>query len=320
MQLPLLALLLAAGATAALAAEAASGSSTPAGAGSIEAAKRELDAIKAARNPATQPAPDLPRIAAPELQLSSPAASPWPTRERASKAQLEAERKAKNWLIEGVEKEKRLDRAAREGRVERTELESERVLAARDALKSDDLEAENENVTAGATTAADPSAAESARARERESPETPASNPLAGYMAGWMTPQDFALLQPHLAGAGASSATPMSGSTASGAMTSSAATAPVVDFTPGGFGGSKPAQSADAPRDNPYLSALLPPAQVEAVLIAPPPTTMVAPPTPPAPAIFAPAPMPEPAAPKSKIPEFAKPPADEKYFKQLKRF
>lgn len=308
-------------ATAAFTAESTSAAAALAPAASIDTAKRELDAIKAARNPAVQSGLDLPRIAAPELQLGSPSASPWSKRDRASKAQLEAERKAKNWLIEGVEKEKRLDRDGRDGRTERTQLESERVLAARDELRNNDADGETESVGTMATLEAESGRDSHEGRREREPAETPVSNPLAGYMAGWMTPQDFALLQPNVAATATAVPAGSGLANGNGPVASTVPASPAVtngDIATGLFGAGKANGASAVLRENPYLAALAPPAQMEALFSAPPAGT-APPPAPSAPSVFQPAPLLESPATKSKVPEFARP-TDDKYFKQLKRF
>jgi hypothetical protein len=78
---------------------------------------------------------------------------------------------------------------------------------------------------------------------------------------------------------------------------------------------SRVAPPAAMTSDNPYLQTLTPPApnaQVSSL-----PTANTLPTSPPSSVFTAPA---EPPPAQSRIPDFAKPPADEKYFKQLKRF
>lgn len=289
--------------------------------GSISAAKRELDAIRAARNPAAvEQKAELPSFTAPELQLSKPRQGSLTKRERLTREQLEAERKAKNWLIDAMEKERELDAAARDGRKGRAELESERVLAEREALRNPELELDRDDPAAIALREADAAAKAEEQRRERAVRETPVSNPLAGYMAGWMTPQDFALLQPNL-GAAATDAATFDAGTAPAAGSSVAPGTALSN--PGGeistsLFGERTGAPAAATMENPYLQPLLPATQLETVLM-PAPAPMPAPPPSIAP-VLAPATRREEPPAKSTVPDFVRPSDDEKYFKQLKRF
>ena len=284
---------------------------------SISAAKRDLEAIKAAREPLGPEKSALPQIAAPELHAPSPGVNPWPKRDRASKAQLEAEKKSKNWLLEAMEKEKRLDREDRDGGPARIETESERVLAARDELRAEGTESE----LATTLGLGDPERTTKDPTRRRERAPSPAANPLAGFMADWMTPQDYSLLQPGLASVGAGDAARGE----SGALSSLGG----VPVAPGGASGDtslslivEGAKSRSAPTladENPYLQPLVPPLQSDALFAPPPPATPIGSGAPNI-APINPVPPPEPPPTRSKIPDFAKPQTDDKYFKPLKRF
>jgi hypothetical protein len=268
------------------------------GPASIDAAKRELDAIKAARTPDGVPQKNaLPEFSAPELHLPGTTPSPLSKRERLTKEQLEAQRRSKHWLLDAMEKEKKLDAAAREGRKERVELESERTLAARDELRSDELELADDG----------------AETLTRE---------VAAYMAGWMTSQDLTLLQPGLTGGNSTNGGPAletgSGPVSAPGISSTANVARGPDAAVSLFGEKTAGPSAATP-ENPYLQSLLPPAQFEAVIAPPPRVSQPASSEMP---VFSPAVRPreevEPA--RTKAPEFGKPSENDKYFKQLKRF
>jgi hypothetical protein len=109
------------------------------------------------------------------------------------------------------------------------------------------------------------------------------------------------------------------------AKTSSLLAPPGSSLTSGGLNDfalgiatmAQPSTTARQPRENPYLESLKPEpagnslAALKAVTLPPPrvqsvSSTVVSPPTS--------------TPPQTKIPEFAKPAADDKYFKQLKRF
>jgi hypothetical protein len=143
----------------------------------------------------------------------------------------------------------------------------------------------------------------------------PEFNPLTHYMAGWMTPPDYALLKAGMDGAASASlpsrgdpSLPSVGSDLSvlGDMGSALDLSPAAKSAP--FALPKPA-------GNPFLQSLSAggPAAAPAFVTPPAPTSGSA--------SSGFAPVPAPVAPaKSKIPDFAKPAMDEKYFKQLKRF
>lgn len=284
---------------------------------SIGAAKRDFDAINATRDPAQQERGTNPKFALPQLQTDPSESRPWVS-PKALKSPDEAKRSS-NWLVDAMEQERRpkIDRE-RAGRG--TRRESDWAPRQRDEAASPDGvlasrgEADAENLTRGEN--ANVAARE---ARERSEKPAPA-NPLSRFLGDWMTPKDFAILKPGLEDAladrngGSRNDTP---STAALLLPGPAA--------PDVFGFAGPAQTtraAPATAKNPYLAendAFGPSAAVMPV----------------------PAPMPPPASPSiipsnsigttgsgsapipavsPKIPDFAKPALDEKYFKQLKRF
>jgi hypothetical protein len=184
----------------------------------------------------------------------------------------------------------------------------------RDALSRSATDPSRDGLSPSAADAASDAAQEG----ERKVPTTAVANPLESYLGGWMTPQDYALLKPSLAqgalpGGGRDPMSPNALQSANGAL-------PGIGGTGAALGISAPAAGLPAPKakENPFLQALVTPAPavpVPAFGAAMPPATPAVKPL----ATAAPPPPPiEPA--KSKIPDFAKPAEDEKYFKQLKRF
>ena len=134
-------------------------------------------------------------------------------------------------------------------------------------------------------------------------------------MAGWMTPQDFALLRPGLGGSAAAD-TAARGDPSLPALASNPG---VTDFGGKNFSssimglGSQDGVSA-VPRENPFLQSFVPPSQpVMPVTLPALPSSLSG-----TSGAFAPPPAPPPA--RSVTPDFAKPSDDAKYFKQLKRF
>lgn len=145
------------------------------------------------------------------------------------------------------------------------------------------------------------------------------TNPLTSYLDGWMTPQDFALLKPGLDGRPAAVALPQpDASVAPGGFMaeplSSAQASRGAGPAPLAPGGDRPG----AGRENPFLAALNAPVANVAVAAQ---TPRPAPPEP-GPATVATPSVPSPPSPPpaSRTPEFARPAADDKYFKPLKRF
>ena len=272
-------------------------SSAPPAEDAITAAKRDFEAVKSARNPALQQKGELPRIAVPELSTGAPAVSPIAPKSR------EPEKKSANWLLEAMEKQQprnerdrdRLDRKSERGSPGET-LDGNRSDEPAESSRRDQ-------------SAQDPQG-------EKEKREAEALNPLTRYLGEWMTPQDYALLKPGLQDSLANT----------GVGAGSQGTNPLAFPMPGSVGSEVNTLAnettlrgamAAAPRENPYLDLLntAPAAAMPAaVLPAPPATTFSAP----LPSVAAPPPSTVPAKPR--IPEFARPAQDEKYFKQLKRF
>lgn len=224
---------------------------------------------------------DLPRIATPEFQPTAtamPALPPTP-------AEMVAKKKSENWLVDAMMKKP----------------PSEPRLKENSPRSAPTGSAENEE--AGARM-------QQAVPEPRFSPNE--VNPLLRYMAGWMSPQDYALLKPGMSGEAAASL-PGRGDPSLASLAPDAAS---LGDSGSALDLSTLAQEAHAaqmaPRQNPYLQAFAAP---------PPPAQSFVPPPVHSPAaaaadVFAPPPGPA----RSNIPDFAKPPEDEKYFKQLKRF
>ena len=147
----------------------------------------------------------------------------------------------------------------------------------------------------------------------------PAPNPLAGYMAGWMTSRDFNLLaKPDTGGApGWSGGGPSPAVAGSG---EAFAASPAFFSAIGGsveVGAAKGGGPAGAP-ENPYLQALTLPAPAPVPAVPP----VLAPPSPASfPSVLPPLDAPAPPA-RTEVarPELQKRDDDAKYFPQLKRF
>ncbi len=268
---------------------------------SIAAAQRDLQALKAGRMNPEAPRVALPSLTSPDFSVGTPAmprpATPTP-------GSAAARKKSENWLVDAMQ-----PRAPRPGDPADRAAPRPGDPAAAQATDPDDPAAAG--AAAGAETAPRPPrgpAEPRLTARERAEPTV---NPLTHFMAGWMTPQDFKLLQPTLNPDRA---------TARGAGEEFAAIVPAAGPTADRLPlGKSPGDAASrAPRENPFLAALGPapaptnaaPPVVAPAPVAPRPPVMAAPP-PPAPA---------PAGATPGVPAFVKPLDDAKYFKPLKKF
>lgn len=258
----------------------------------ISVARREFDAVKSARETPGVPKSGLPRMSVPELHPVAPPASPWTAPKTPASAN---KNKTENWLVDAMEK-------SPGSRPERERSLSDRERADRLSPKNGDEAIEKRDDAAREQT-------------DERKPATAAANPLAQFLGTWMTPQDYALLKPGIEEAFDPRAAGSSGRVPE-APTSSFAL-PLLPGADGMFGSSAAPQRAapPAPRENPYLANLTfvpagPPPALPVVTSVPLRNTEIK--TPP--------PLPPPVVPKSPIPDFAKPAADEKYFKQLKRF
>ena len=262
-------------------------------------AQRDFDTIKATRNGTLLPArPDVPRVAVPEWQ-GVPAPTPSiPLKSPAPEA------KSPTWLIDAMKKETASGESRSAGNDERKRDQR---------LSTNALSSEHEVSASARATETD-----SREMRERSDRETTARviNPLERYLGDWMTPQDYSLLKPGIAESLGQRTDVKRETTAFDATSIAGGLASLA-------GGASPAATQSVPgvnsaplvRENPYLQSLSTP---PTITIAPPPrapspaSVFTPPATLGTPPVNAPAP--------ARIPDFARPVNDEKYFKQLKRF
>lgn len=269
---------------------------------SISAAKRDFESLRTIRENALHPSSDRPRLSLPEIQTGAPQPSVLPAE---TEKDAKAKRRSANWLIEAMEKGAEDAKNKGEGRrSSKQTAELETWLEKENAAEKREFNLVPEEKAPEA---------ESAK-KEVES----VSNPLAPFLAGWMTARDYALLQPGTTSAPNSVASTLA-SPPGGAPTVGADLAVAL---PGGEsrslfrGPEKPALTVGEPAANPYLSAMTETAP-SLERFTPPPTVTLNLPSAPAPASYAP--LPPPVAP-ARIPDFVKPVSDERYFKPLKRF
>ena len=273
--------------------EKAAGSIAAPAPDAIAGAKKEFESIKSARDAALLPKSGLPRVSVPELSMPSASALP---SVGAKQKKVGSETKSPNWLIEAMEKPERerelrgkssgsRDRQRNSGsREARSERSDE---TARESVRADDDEEENARTV---------------------------FNPLTQFLGDWMTPQDYALLKPGLA---VDAGIDVKSLTSFGPL-ETVGNVPGATGLKGGDLDLRTSPAAlSAPRENPFLQALTPDVRMMPVPGVARPAPLP-PPLSPGAATMAAPPPPPPA--QTKIPDFARPPTDERYFKQLKRF
>jgi hypothetical protein len=267
---------------------------------SIEAAKRDFEAVKSSREAGLPQRVDGPRISIPEMRSGPSAPEGWTAaRPKAS------EKKSSNWLVEAMEKsDPRKDRDREKDRSGKPERELDGLGQSLPGAPERESKSETER-------------SETDAAEARKPTGTAVANPFTRYLGSWMSREDYAILKPglvaspNLAGAGSgrmpspvnTGPTGLSTTSSQDAFLNLTGDLPKVDLAPA------------TPRENPYLALLSPPPSMPLVQPMPAPSTV--------PATAGRAPVmgpPPPPPPQSKIPDFAKPDPDEKYFKQLKRF
>jgi hypothetical protein len=298
----------------------------------ISATRRDLEALKSDRNlPMDSSKVALPTIDAPQIAAPTtlgPGAPLPPTAQ--SKPGQGQPRRSNSWLIDAMEGnsgENSLNGGANpkdpwqqlmlgddsRDKAGRANGDSGSRLGLSNVEK-DGILGDRRNLSRGTSSAAD--------GKPELAPlKDAAPNPLAGYMAGWMTSRDFNLLAKPDTGGAPGSPEGISGSPITGATEAFSPSSAFFSAAVGGpvdFGSSRGSGPTGAP-ENPYLQALtqpppsstLPPALTLPPMSAPAPVSSVLPP------LDNPAP---PARLEFAHPELQKRDDDAKYFPQLKRF
>ena len=274
----------------------------------IAEARKEFETIKSVREAALLPESRMPKLGVPELSLpTTPSAVSGP-----KPKQNPRDPKSSNWLVDAMAKETNTSAG-------RTPESRSKERKARSNSKNHDDGSRGEGARGFEARESAAAGSEREQRDEREEDVTAAVvvNPLNAFLGEWMTPQDYALLKPGL--------TPKEGSGVAGNVAglpgSLGVTLPGNGLKDLSFGG--PVASSNppptSPRENPYLQSLKPDAAVTSTLNRSRPTETSMVPNAPRQAPMV-APTPPVTPPPSKIPEFAKPPTDDRYFKQLKRF
>ncbi len=285
--------------------EGTSTASKPAQRDPIAEARKDFESLKSARDASLLPSSRMPQVGVPELSLPSTAPNPGGVPKLKPPLQ---QTKSPNWLVDAMEKQtiskadrkqdpRSRDRKSRSGSRETGYVGLDQ--------KSGAAEEKGEALTASER---------SQRDERDEDSATAVVNPLNSFLGEWMTPQDYALLKPGLTPTAEPGALP----TASPVGTWGGSVAPGQALRDSTFLNTAAPSAAlpPTPRENPYLQSLRPeapapsPAPRTRVIETPPIATRPAPTMPPTPV----------DVPTAKIPEFAKPSTDDRYFKQLKRF
>jgi hypothetical protein len=259
----------------------------------IATAKKDFESIKSARDASLVPQSGIPRVSLPELPGSSPPLAPG-----AKPTAIAPAAKSANWLLDAME-EKEAPREFR-GKLSRSRNRES---------KSNSSDKKSGSVDQHARDAAEETSHENDRTAI-------VINPLTRFLDDWMTPQDYALLKPGLTQAfDPGVELKNTGSISSPAL--AASVSGIGDFGLSAMNGRSPVKALPASRDNPYLQSLMPELVVGvptpgAKAVSIPPLISATPP-----AIAPPPPV---GSTQTKIPEFAKPHNDDKYFKPLKRF
>lgn len=285
-------------------------STAASGENKIEDAKREFQALKASRATTDQ----APTLALPKVELPSlPTGASAPTGiSKNGKKEKSAQQKSKNWLLDAMEQGEQTSRSPQSRKrgdataTDRTETGLPDELVASDEL--DPL-----NPTRELRDRPNPNKTE----RADKAPAV-LDNPLAPFMSGWISQRDHDVLLPK------TSATPMLDASLAQFVDAPGGTTAMPNIGPGGMStaatlpGLPPlTRGGSEAIENPYLRADAPLPMPAATLPAPNPTpAMIVPPDHKVPTLEAPAPAKSPAPPV----DLSKPPADAKYFPQLKRF
>jgi len=297
-------------------AQTTAGSDATPAAAPLEQAKRELEATKGGRiREGDGGLRDL-RNAIPPMPMPVTPTAPLPTPRAEARAGVE--KPGRNWLVEAMETKPAAYSGKSEGRAERPGREM-----LRDENGSETEGREREGLSSARETAREPRREELERNGEQK--REMEVNPFARYLKDWVSPQDFALLQSTINSpreTGAAKPADYVSPQASDISSAVAAARPGDPALASLFGGRglRP-DSAGSPgrtAENPFLqflrgeiSTTRPAAQ------APVESSQLNAAFAPAPPAIAPPVAPNP---RGAVPEFVRPIADDKLYRQLKRF
>jgi hypothetical protein len=282
----------------------------------LEQAKRELEATKGGRIKESESGLRELRTAVPPMSLPVAPTAPPPTPR--AEARNAAEKPGRNWLVEAMERKPGANAGKGEGRAERPGRE---MLLDETGSESDGREREGLSSTREA--AREPRRGE--REREGERKREAEVNPFARYLREWVSPQDFALLQSTVTAPRDTGAAKTAGyvSADESDISSAVATSRRGDMgLTAYFGGRGPGPETASARgrtaENPFLQFL--PGEISASRSAAQVPGAPSQPNPgfsPAQPVIGPPVAPNP---RGAVPDFVRPIADDKLYRQLKRF
>lgn len=274
--------------------------------GILEAARQDLQDIKASKTEIPHTRVKLPSISSPELPADSrPLPGP-----RAQASEQVVREKSENWLLDAMTDTD-----------ERTE-EEEKLLILTGVKTETELQLEKRFRLSGEKIARTPSAqSEKSADVDRNPTAQPAvDNPLTAFMVDWISQRDHALLLPKATASPASNRAraslpmPTDIYPSAGTPITAGFSDEVTAATTSGF------SLSNGPSDNPYLQTFLPPLP-ESSAMRPEISALGQPRNaPPAPLIRRQSEPPVSAVKPLMPVELAKPDEDKKYFPQLKRF
>ena len=295
-------------------AQTTAGPETAPAAAPLEQAKRELEATKGGRIKESDGALRDLRTAVPPMPVTPPAPLPAPRID----ARTGVEKPGRNWLVEAMERKAGANAGKGESRAERPGRE-----LPREENRSENEGRDREGISSARETAREPRREE--REPEGERKRETEVNPFARYLKDWVSPQDFALLQSTINAPRETGATKPADYVSPQASDISSAVAAARPGDPGLtslFGGRGPGPEIAGSRvrtaENPFLQFL--PGEISTSRSAAQAPGASSQPnavfTPSQPAIAPPA-APNP---RGAVPEFVRPIADDKLYRQLKRF
>ena len=297
-------------------AQTTAGPETAPAAAPLEQAKRELEATKGGRIKESDGALRDLRTAVPPMPMPGTPSAPLPA-PRAD-ARTGVEKPGRNWLVEAMERKAGANAGKGEGRAERPGRE-----LLREENGSESEGRDREGLSSARETAREPG--REGREREGERKRETEVNPFARYLKDWVSPQDFALLQSTINAPRETGAAKPADYVSPQASDISSAVAAARPGDPGFaslFGGRGPGPETAGGRvrtaENPFLQFL--PGEISnsrAAAQAPGASSLPNPVITPAQPALAPTAAPNP---RGAVPEFVRPIADDKLYRQLKRF
>ena len=292
-------------------AQSAEPATTPSVVSPLEQAKRDLETAKGSRIKERDGGWRDLREAVPPVPLQSAPVAPAPAPR--SEMRPSAEKNGRNWLVEAMDRKSGPSNLKGEGRTERAGRDAWREGTFSESTRREDQSATEET-------------AHTRRDEERDAggKRDAERNPFARFLKDWVSPQDFALLQSTLAAPRESNAPQPTDYVSAQATDVSSATAvarsgdtSLAELFVGRATGAEAANGRGRNSENPFLQFLPGDGSPARSGAAPAPPSPVARLVTPVPSANVPAVVPNP---KGAVPDFVRPIAEDKLYRQLKRF